>query len=253
MPRDRSPNRSLPLAPTRSRWTPELLAAVAEGERRALRPHFDRGEVGAIDAAAAASARAAELDRAALAREPPPSPIACQKGCSACCVSKVVVVAPEVIRIADHLRRTRDAEALSALVARVRAADERTRGLTRHERASAGVSCPLLVDDACSIHEVRPLICRGWTSLDVDACTEHFTDPEHAPVPPAFAPAYELASAVLAGLGRAAIDAGLDGSLLELVAALRIALERPNAAARWLSRLPVFSTARDDERAGDTA
>jgi Fe-S-cluster containining protein len=184
---------------------------------------------------------------AALAREPPPAPIACQKGCSSCCVSKVVVVAPEVIRIADHLRRTLDPDALAALAARVREADERTRGLSRRERAHAGVPCPLLVDDACSIHEVRPLLCRGWTSLDREACARHFADPDGVPVPPAHAPAYELASAVLGGLGLAAEDAGFDGRLLEFIAALRIALERPNAASRWLARLPVFAMARDSE------
>jgi len=247
VPRQKNPRRSLPVAPSRARWTPELYAAVAEGERRALRPHLDRGEEGAIAAAEAASLRAAELMSAALVREPPPSSIACSKGCAACCVSKVVVVAPEVIRIADHLRRSLDPDALAALAARVRAADDRTRGLSRRERALAGVPCPLLVDDACSIHEVRPLLCRGWTSLDAEACARHFADPDGAPVPQAHAPAYELASAVLAGLGRAAEDAGRDGALLELVAALRVAIERPTAAARWLARLPVFATARDRE------
>ncbi len=251
MPKKPRPGkRALPVAAPRSQWTPELLAAVAEGERRALGPLFDRGPEGAVLAAAAASERAAELTRAALAREPPPSPVACAKGCPSCCVSKVAVVAPEVIRIAGHLRRTLDEAALAALAARVRAADEQTRGLTRRERAEAGVPCPLLEDGACSIHEVRPLICRGWTSLDAAACARHFADPAGAPVPPAYAPAYELASAVLAGLGRAAIDAGRDGALLELVAALRIALDRPNAAARWDARLPVFALARDDEAAG---
>jgi Putative zinc- or iron-chelating domain len=244
------PRRVLPVVAPRSRWTPELLAAVAEGERRALRSLFDRGPEGAVLAAAAASQRAAELERAAIAREPPPAPIACAKGCPSCCVSKVAVVAPEVLRIADHLRRTLDEGALAALTARVHAADERTRGLTRRERAEAGVPCPLLEEGACSIHEVRPLICRGWSSLDAAACERHFGDPEGAPVPPAYAPAYELASAVLAGLGGAAIDAGRDGALLELVAALRIALDRPNAAARWDARLPVFALARDAETTG---
>jgi hypothetical protein len=249
MPQGRREKRALPIAAPASRWTPELLMGVAEGERRALRPHFDRGPEGAIAAAAAASDRAAELLRAALAREPPPSPVACARGCSACCVSKVVAVAPEVLRIAAHLRATLDPDALAALMERVRATDERTRGLSRRERALEGAPCPLLVDDACSVHEVRPLLCRGWTSLDAGACARHFADPAGAPVPGGHAPAYELASAVLAGLGRAALDAGRDGALLELVAALRIALERPNAGARWDARLPVFSLARDAEEA----
>jgi hypothetical protein len=243
--KDRAKKRSLPVASPR--WSAELLAGVAEGERRALRPLFDRGVDGAVQAAVQASERAAELERAALAREPPPSPVACRKGCSPCCVSKVVVVAPEVIRIAEHLRRTLDEGALAALLERVRAADERTRGLTRAERAEAGVPCPLLEDGACSVHPVRPLLCRGWSSLDASACERHFADPARVPVAPAYVPAYELASAVLAGLGRAALDAGRDGTLLELVAALRIGLERPNAAARWDARLGVFSRAADTE------
>jgi hypothetical protein len=256
--RSRAARRSLPLAAppaagTRSRWTPDLLAAVAEGERRALRPLFDRGPEGAVLAAAAASDRAAELQRAAQATEPPASPIACAAGCPACCVSKVAVVAPEVVRIAEHLRRSLDAEALAALLARVRAADEITRGLSRDERARAGVPCPLLVDGSCSVHEVRPLLCRGWSSLDADACERHFADPDAVPVAPAYRVGYELASAVLAGLGRAALDAGRDGRLLELVAALRIALERPTAAARWDGRLPVFSRALDEEASGEGA
>ena len=52
-------------------------------------------------------------------------------------------------------------------------------------------------------------------------------------------------SAVLAGLGSAARDAGRDGALLELVAALRIALDHPDAAARWEAGRPVFAPARD--------
>ena len=244
--------RSLPVVgrtpPTpRTQWTPELLAGVAEGERRALRPLFDRGAEGAILADAAASDRAAELSRAALAREPPPAPIACAAGCPSCCVSKVAVVAPEVLRIVEYLRRTLDPEGLAALTARVRAADEKTRGLTRAQRARAGVPCPLLVDGACSVHEVRPLLCRGWSSLDAAACERHFANPDGVPVAPAYTVAYELASAVLAGLGRAARDSARDGGLLELIAALRIALERPTAAARWETRLPVFSQARDEE------
>ena len=54
-------------------------------------------------------------------------------------------------------------------------------------------------------------------------------------------------NAVMAGLGWAAKERGLDATPLELIAALRVALERPNAAARWLAKLPVFATARDAE------
>jgi hypothetical protein len=230
-----------------TRWTPELLRAVADGERAALRPLFDQGPEGAILAAASASARAADLERAALAREPPSKPVACGPGCPSCCVSKVAVVAPEVLRIVAHLRAKLDPDALATLTRRVHAADEAVRGLTRAARARAGVSCPLLVDGACSVHDVLPLLCRGWTSLDRRGCERHFADPDVWPVPPSHRVAYELASAVLAGLGAAARASGRDGALLELTAALRIALEHPAAAARWDAGRPVFAPAHDVE------
>ena len=246
----RAARRSLPVV-AKTRWSPELLLAVAEGERKALRPLLDREGGGAVAAAAAAGDRAAELLRAAIVREPPPLPIACAAGCSSCCVSKVAAVAPEVLRIAAHLRGSLDPAALAELAARVRAADATTRGLSRAARARAGVPCPLLAEDgACSVHPVRPLLCRGWTSLDASACERHFADPDGTPAAPGFAVGYELASAVLAGLGRAALDAGRDGALLELTAALRIALDHPDAAARWDAGRPVFAPARDTEAGG---
>ena len=244
-------NRSLPVV-ARSRWTPELLAGVAEGERRALGPVLARDEDGAaIEAARLALDRALDLARAAIAREPPSRPIACARGCSSCCVSKVVITPPEALRIAAHLRSTLDPGALAAVTARIAAADDRTRGLTRARRFEEKIPCPLLAGDgSCSVHEVRPLTCAGWTSLDVGACEQHFAaeieiEGQSAPV---YAVGYELTGAILAGLVQACADAGLDGALLELIAAVRIALDRPTAGERWRRRLPVFALARDPER-----
>lgn len=240
------------LSPARgraTRYTPAVLEGIADGERAALGLALGRGgEDGAIEAAAQALARAEALAEASMAAEPPGEPIACRAGCAACCVSKVLVLAPEALRIARHLRATLDEAALAARLARVQGADARTRGLTRRERARAGVPCPMLDErGACSIHEVRPLVCAGWTSTDVGACERHFAAPDEVAAAPLHPPTYEIANAVLAGLGWAARERGLDAAPLELVAALRIALERPNAAERWLRGLPVFLAARDLE------
>jgi Fe-S-cluster containining protein len=239
--------RALPLA-RETRFTPEVLAGIAEGEARIARALLDRGDTEAIvEAARQASAQADRLVGGAVEREPPSAPIACRAGCPSCCTAKVLVVAPEVIRIAEHLRATRDPEALAALLERVRAASEAIRGATRAERAEAQVFCPLLEDGSCSIHPVRPLVCGGWNSTDAAACERDHQAGAMPPTAPIYAPQYELANAVLAGLGKACFDIGLDGLPLELIAALRIALERPNAAERWRRRLPVFSQARDEE------
>ncbi|MFS8069248.1 MAG: YkgJ family cysteine cluster protein [Byssovorax sp.] len=246
----RPPKKSLPVV-TRSRWTPDILAGVAEGERRALAPVLERDDDDApAEAARLALDRALSLARAALDREPPSLPIACARGCSSCCISKVVVTPPEALRIAAHLRATLDADALAAVEARIAAADDRTRGLVRARRFEEKVPCPLLaVDGSCSVHEVRPLVCAGWTSLDVSACERHFAAEEEGPSAPIYGLGYEITGAILAGLVQACGDAGLDGSLLELIAALRIALARPTASARWRQRLPVFALARDEESA----
>ncbi len=225
-----------------------MLVGVAEGESRALAPLVARGPEGAVEAARAASERAEALVGGALASEPPAAEIACKKGCSVCCQAKVLVVAPEVLRIAAHLRKTLPEEALGELLARVKAADDKTRGLSRAARAEAHVPCPLLDGEGgCSVHSVRPLVCRSWSSYDAGQCAAYWEAPSRGLTPPQYATGYELSQAVLAGLGKACFDAGRDGTPLELIAALRIALDRPTAGERWHKRLPVFQTARDAE------
>ncbi|MFO0759284.1 MAG: YkgJ family cysteine cluster protein [Byssovorax sp.] len=246
--RDRS--RKLPVSQApRPRWSPALIEGVVAGEAAVLGAVLARETPEAtVEAAATALVRAEELAGAAIARDPGATPIACRAGCSSCCAAKVVVTAPEILRIAAHLRETRDEASLDALRERVRAIDAQTRGKTRQERAALGLRCPLLDESgSCSVHAVRPLHCLGWTSFDAAACERHWAAPGESLAPPHHDDVYELASAVLAGLGRACFEVGLDGSLLELIAALRIALERPSAGERWQKRLPVFSTAIDAE------
>jgi Putative zinc- or iron-chelating domain len=253
---DESPRRerrALPLLDdallvTSSRYTPEVLAGIALHEAAVLAPVITRDVSGAIEAVAIASARTEQLVTEALQDEPPALPIACASGCSTCCQAKVLVLAPEVLRVGAHLRQTKTTDALATLLERVREADAITRGLSRAERAEAHVFCPLLDGaGACSIHEVRPLVCRSWTSYDAQACGDYWRAPSGRLTPPQWGAGYELAQAMMAGLGKACLDRGLDGLPLEFISALRIVLERPNAGERWLKKLPVFMPARDRE------
>jgi hypothetical protein len=240
--------RALPVAPPAA-WEPALTHAVAEVERGAAAERLaDRTEVGAIEAARVAAARAVRLAEGERARRPPPVPIACGPACPSCCHAKVVVFAPEALRLAAHLRATRGQAALEALRARVAATDARTRGLTRAERADLRAPCPLLAGDgSCSVHDARPLHCIGWVSLDRGACERSLEGGAGTPSAPVYAPQYELANAIMAGLAKACFEAGLDGAPLELVAAVRVALEAPDAADRWLRGEPAFSGAHDAE------
>jgi len=237
---------ALPLKTTR--YTPEVLAGIALGEAAALAPIVARDVAGAVEAAAEATDRAEQLVATALQREAPEVPIACRSGCSTCCQAKVLVMAPEILRIGEYLRKNRTADEIATLLERVREVDAITRGLSRADRAEAHVPCPLLdAHGGCSIHEVRPLVCRSWTSYDADACVAYWQAPGESLTPPQWRPGYELMQALMAGLGKACLDGGFDGLPLEFIAALRIVLERPNAGARWFDKLPVFSPARDRE------
>jgi hypothetical protein len=53
-----------------------------------------------------------------------------------------------------------------------------------------------------------------------------------------------MAAFILDGTRAGLAEAGLKGELLELVAALHIALALPDAEERWLAGAPVFATAK---------
>ncbi|MEZ4300564.1 MAG: YkgJ family cysteine cluster protein [Polyangiaceae bacterium] len=232
-----------------TRYSPAVLEGIAAGERVVLRLTLARGDASALtDAAATALARAEELSRVAREREPSKAPIACARGCSACCAAKVLVAPPEVVRMAEHAKKTLSPEALAALTERVREAHERSRGMTRTERVQASIPCPVLDEEGgCLLHEVRPIICAGWNSIDKAGCDAHFLAHTADKPPELHAASNEVALAVLGGLLGAVIDRKLDARPLELHAALGIALADEHAGERWRRGEPVFEPAIDRE------
>ena len=115
----------------RTRYSSAVLEGIAAGERAVLRLVLVRGDAGAVrEAAAAALARGEELADVAREREPPLSPIACKPGCSACCSAMVLASPAEVLRIADHLRRTLAPDGIATLLRKVHTAHARSDGLT---------------------------------------------------------------------------------------------------------------------------
>src|SRR5262249_8808448 len=103
--------------------------------------------------------------------------------------------------------------------------------------------CPLLVNRRCSAYPVRPLTCRGFNSSDAHQC-ERFLQAPRKVVVPIYVPQLRLTTFVLDGLRAGLSESGLKDDLLPLAPALRIALDRPDAAERWLAGEAVFSAAR---------
>jgi Fe-S-cluster containining protein len=209
---------------------------TVEGLRRGRTP------LALIDVADHAARLTEEAVRRAAQLAPPP-PSACREGCDWCCHLTVGTSVPEVARIVGRLRQTLAAEEFHALRERVRRLDERRRELKAAGHAEPGLPCALLLDRRCSVFPVRPLTCRGFNSSDAAQC-ERFV--AGGPPPPIYAPQMRLSAFVLDGMRAGLAQVGLDGELLELTAALRVALEAPAAVERFLAGEPSFASARLD-------
>ncbi|MBB4284635.1 YkgJ family cysteine cluster protein [Roseospira goensis] len=175
---------------------------------------------------------AEDLARRNQEAAPPPQPIACRAGCSICCHARwILVTAPEVLVLADAVR------------ARPDAGDVRTRADAAALAPAIEVTRPpcALLDGAglCSVYAVRPLKCRGHTSMDLAACEATLaTDPTGSV--PVYYPRQAIYNAMQAGLLAGAVTARYRQERLELRGALARALAIPDATARWLAGTDVF-------------
>lgn len=179
--------------------------------------------------------------------------VACRKGCAFCCSLYVSALPPEIFAIADFIRQ--NATDLAAEIARIEAADAKTRGLDPHGRFMSKAFCALLVDGACSVYAVRPLVCRGVLSRSRAACESAYRGDV-----PDNADAIEQAAGIRSAYGEAFLAAlhrrGLDLKGYELAHAVLVALKDERAEERWYAGDDVFAGVRADAptiRAGDEA
>src|SRR5262245_1438920 len=173
----------------------------------------------------------------------PAAPSACREGCDWCCHLTVGTSVPEVARIVEYLRNNLSAEDFTALRDRVRRIDEQRRERRSAGRSEAGLPCALLVNHRCTAYAVRPLMCGGFNSSDASACERFVQSDCRTPVP-LYAPQLRLAALVLDGMLGGLSDAGLSAERVELTAALRIAIEEPDAMQRFLAGEAAFAAAQ---------
>jgi len=227
---------------------------VALGAANTAHAFLDQGHTveQAVALGRSAMAGTSRIADGLLRRSPDRAP-ACRAGCAHCCHQQVGVSAPEVLAIYDHLRTTRSPAELEVTLQRLRAADDRTRGMTAAQRLSPDLPCPLLDEQQCSIYEARPLACRGTNSLDAAACERNLHEPEARAAflagdsaVPCFIEPIRAFHAVAAGVQLALDDLhGLEVLPLELTAALRILADDPETVPqRWLAGQDPFQAAR---------
>ena len=170
-------------------------------------------------------------------------PMACGAGCPHCCVLNVAVLIPEAMVIADWLRERLQPAALATLRKRLAAHRNWGRWMDDEERIARKAVCPLLDDVGnCSIHQVRPLACRGVASLDRIGCREAF-DPiisDQERLVPADLLRRAAFDAAFMALAKALRHHGLDDRSIELGAGVLAFLECPECRELLLSgaRLP---------------
>lgn len=116
---------------------------------------------------------AAERDLARFGSSPEDSHVACGPGCGACCVLNVSILFPEAVAITRYVQRHFSPEDLAALRVRLQELHKKTRWLDDEERLYLRAPCAFLDSSgSCTIHAVRPLLCRAVTSTDAQACHE---------------------------------------------------------------------------------
>jgi hypothetical protein len=237
------PRRTLPLV------SPFGPAMVVDAATQATMETFraQRSGKAAIELAGEAGAWAETLGEEVKARLPPSRPIACVEGCAHCCHVKVLVTVPEVLHLVAALRASLDAAALEQLRARVVASHRKTRGMSTEQRALARLPCPLLEGARCLAYDARPLACRGASSLDATACARAFDHPDEDVGIPIYKPQGQMTDALRSGLANGIAQSGLDPRLLELGAALMIALQQRTAGDEWASGRAAFAGAVDRE------
>jgi hypothetical protein len=192
----------------------------------------------------AAIARADELAATLVDDLANSEPVACRAGCAWCCSTTVVSMSgAEVIRIAAYLQKTRAAGELRVLVGRLRQRAERIAAMAPERRRRARLPCALLVDNRCSVYDVRPLSCMGWTSADAAACESSYRSGWERQIPNG--PRHlGIVVGVREGLHQALEARRLEADYVDLTRALLIALTEPDAMARWLQGEAVFAEAR---------
>ena len=172
--------------------------------------------------------------------------VACRSGCTYCCMFPVAASAPEVLAIATFVRERFDEEQQSSLARRVEANISATEGMDMSQRDRVRLDCPFLVAGECTVYEVRPIACRGYSSYEVEDCREDYEHPGTGVEGHTNGLRELVYGAIREGLAIACKSALVEHRLLELVRAYKIASKDSTLAETWRCRPEAFETARGE-------
>ncbi len=176
-----------------------------------------------------------ELGRAFSPQEK--SLIACRGGCGYCCTVHVAVLIPEAAAIAGRLLAYPAAQR-NWVWARIDDLYAKIRWMDDEERVWRGYPCVFLDESGmCSIYPVRPLVCRGLTSVDPDQCRRALASrgqDEEEPILMNLTQKF-LMDEVFRGVGGALERLGMDFRSMELTGAVRGVIAHPGLVDDFLA------------------
>lgn len=165
--------------------------------------------------------------------------VQCRAGCSFCCYQNVDVTIPEAILVALQLGNEADPRRDAVL-----ATADALRDVDDDARIATGKPCPLLVDNRCSVYDVRPITCRSLTSPDAARCQQAMASLEagDGPLPIEI----YVVLRFLCGGEQGAIrgicrDLGLQSDIVELTQAVAAIIRDPALIQRWAAGEHVFA------------
>jgi len=158
----------------------------------------------------------------------------CRAGCSYCCHLRVEAFAHEILLLHQAIEAMTDASGRQTIEQRLRANATRIAAISEDEHLVTNIACALLVDDRCSLHNIRPLSCARYHSTDLAACQRAHDDPlEHGDRRPIIPEVDLQGDVLLQAMADALKQAGLDHRRYELNTALVRLLDEPGLAQRW--------------------
>lgn len=116
----------------------------------------------------------------------PSADMACKAGCGSCCCSQVGAEMAEAFAILRHLQETSSTEDFEKVMGRVAELAREVGTLDPGARWELQKPCVFLdpQSQSCTIYAVRPIACRGYNSLDLNACNLSTQNLDHSqPIP----------------------------------------------------------------------
>ena len=166
------------------------------------------------------------------------SRVVCGPGCGACCVLNVAVLFPEAVTITWFLQRRLSEGDLDKLRVRLQTLLRKTRWLDDEERLFLRIPCAFLDERGyCTIHVVRPLLCRAITSTDQEACHDAIVMVPLNGMPVVDMNLFQkqLVETVYSELGQSLEDLGLDWRPRRLSSAVLSLLAEPEMISSFVS------------------